>query len=155
MDAPDPEQLFEACATTLLSGGEPLLLAVSGGSDSMALLAAAVRWDRARVAVAHVHHGQRPSADADARLVEEQCGSLGVPCEVVHAPPDPTAAATRSETAARARRMTALAMVAQRRGINWIAAAHHRDDAHETLLLHCPAEGTSLPARACRAWSNG
>ena len=60
MSAPDPEHLFTACAEALLPAGAPLVLAVSGGSDSMALLAAGARWDRTRVVVAHVHHADVP-----------------------------------------------------------------------------------------------
>ena len=141
-DVPElaPEDLFASCATTLLASEDRLLLAVSGGSDSMGLLAAAIRWDRHRVAVVHVHHGLRASADEDSRLVRDVASQLELPFEIVNAPPSVTSdghdSHGKTETAARERRMAALSSVARRRAISWVATAHHREDALETMLLH-------------------
>ena len=60
-------------------------MAVSGGPDSVALLdvLCALRTPLALVlSVAHVHHGLRPEADAEAEAVERLCEQLGVPCHV-------------------------------------------------------------------------
>ena len=61
----------------LIRPGEPLLVLVSGGGDSVALLDVAVRL-KARVSVLHVNYGLREGADADETLVRELCERLGV-----------------------------------------------------------------------------
>ena len=64
-------------------GGGPLVLAVSGGPDSLGLLlAAAPVRGRAELVVAHFSHGLRPSADPRAaRLVKRVAASLGIAVE--------------------------------------------------------------------------
>ncbi|HEY4909177.1 MAG TPA: ATP-binding protein, partial [Methylomirabilota bacterium] len=69
----------------MLRGGERVLVAVSGGPDSVALLdvLCSLRTPLALVlSVAHVHHGLRPEADAEAEAVERLCEQLGVACHV-------------------------------------------------------------------------
>lgn len=130
-----PADLFAAVVASVLLPNEPLLLAVSGGSDSMALLAAAAFQRRARsLLVATVDHGLRTSAQAEVRLVAGVAGRYELPFVRLEAPPG--GAAGRGETDCRRRRHAALQELARRRGIACIAMAHHRDDAHETLLLH-------------------
>ncbi len=70
--------LHAASESGLIRPGEPLLVLVSGGGDSVALLDVAVRLD-ARVAALHVNYGLREGADADEALVRELCERLGVP----------------------------------------------------------------------------
>jgi len=114
-----------------------LLLGVSGGSDSMALLAAAHEAVPAgdRLLVAHVRHGLREDDAQDAELVADVCASLGRPCRILHAPPtDPSS--DRSETSARRRRMAALARAAREADAGWVLLAHHLDDDLQTSLLH-------------------
>lgn len=65
-----------------LAPGARLAVAISGGSDSVALLL--LLWRLAqrrglRLAVAHFHHGLRPEADADARMVGNLAARLGLP----------------------------------------------------------------------------
>ena len=62
--------------------GTPLLLAVSGGPDSMALLHGAARLGRWRVGVAHLDHGLRPDSAADASFVADAAGALNLPCTI-------------------------------------------------------------------------
>ncbi|NDC37515.1 MAG: hypothetical protein EBZ48_05630, partial [Proteobacteria bacterium] len=69
-----------------LTAGQTILLAVSGGADSMALLYAAADLKRAlrlRLFVGHINHGLRSSSSSDSDFVSESCGRVGVPCEVV------------------------------------------------------------------------
>lgn len=71
--------------------GEALVLAVSGGADSMALLefwarAGAPRFGN-RLHAVHVHHGLRDSADRDQALVAERCRALGIPLRVFRLDP--------------------------------------------------------------------
>ena len=66
--------------------GERVLCAVSGGADSMYLLARMLEESKARgfaVLCAHYHHGQRGAeADRDAAFVRDWCDQNGVPCFV-------------------------------------------------------------------------
>ena len=77
------EGLSSAAATGLLPRDSSILLAVSGGADSMALLYGAADvapqtgW---LLSVGHVHHGWRGrEADRDAAFVEEHARRLGLP----------------------------------------------------------------------------
>ncbi|HOM57578.1 MAG TPA: ATP-binding protein, partial [Candidatus Latescibacteria bacterium] len=72
----------------LLDPGASVLLAVSGGADSVALalvfhaLAAELHLS---LRIAHIHHGLRGrEADEDARWVAEFAAALDIPCDVVH-----------------------------------------------------------------------
>ena len=71
-----------AAAGSALGGG--VLVAVSGGADSVALLRlfCAVRTERSiHIHAAHLDHGMRgPAAREDARFVRALCEALGVPC---------------------------------------------------------------------------
>lgn len=119
-----------------------VLLGVSGGPDSVALLRSFVRvaaLGGPRPRVLHVHHGLRgEAADGDAEFVVDQCRSLGVPCEVTRVDTLSRAAVTGEslETAARELRLEALARAARESGAIAIALAHTLDDQAETVLLH-------------------
>src|SRR5215208_2008388 len=72
-------QIVERPVARLLARGEPLLLAVSGGRDSMALLAAVARvGPGARVAVATFDHGTGPAASRAVGVVAETAARLGL-----------------------------------------------------------------------------
>jgi tRNA(Ile)-lysidine synthase len=111
-----------------------VLLAVSGGSDSMALLACALRELPGRFTVVHVRHGLRVAGERDAAFVRAVCARLGLPFALLEAAPGP-ASPGRSETAARRRRLAALAEAARGLDARWILLAHHLDDDLETLVL--------------------
>ncbi len=70
--------LEAARASGLVLGGEPLLVMLSGGGDSVCLLDVALRLG-ARVRALHVNYGLREGADDDAAFVEQLCRRLGVP----------------------------------------------------------------------------
>jgi tRNA(Ile)-lysidine synthase len=65
----------------LVRAGEPLLVLVSGGGDSVCLLDVAIRLG-ARVAALHVNYGLRPGADEDETFVRALCARMGVPVHV-------------------------------------------------------------------------
>jgi len=125
----------------LLSAGQAVLVAVSGGCDSVALLEIlcqlAGQPERAwGLSVAHLNHRLRPDADADADFVRDLAGRHGLPCvvEAVDVAAIAAARAMSTETAARAARYEFLAQAAGRLGATAVATGHHADDNVETIL---------------------
>lgn len=128
-------------AHKMVDAGMRVLLAVSGGPDSMALLYIMKNLSERlgiNLTVAHLDHGLRPGSAAEADMVASNCQSLGIPL-----------ARTRIdvrrycrehglgiEAGAREVRHCWLAEVAAEIGAERIATAHHRDDQAETVLLH-------------------
>jgi tRNA(Ile)-lysidine synthase len=120
----------------------PLLAAVSGGSDSVALLHALLALGQ-RVGVAHVHHGLRGAeADRELGFVESLAARLGVPFRAERV--DARAPDGRSpEARARALRYAALERMRVAGGFACVLTAHHADDQAETVLLRA-LRGTGL-----------
>jgi len=121
--------------------GDRVLVAVSGGPDSVALLAALrllASELEITVLAAHLNHCLRPEADEEARFVTELCAAMETPLTVERADVmGMKKAAGRSlEDAAREVRYGFLECTAQRCGANRIALGHHRRDQAETVLLN-------------------
>jgi tRNA(Ile)-lysidine synthase len=115
-----------------------IVLAVSGGPDSMALMWLAVRWRRAlargpRLFAVTVDHGLRAESAAEAREVKLLARSLELPHRTMRW----TAAKPKAglPAAARAARYHLLAQAARVHGATHIFTAHTRDDQAETLLM--------------------
>jgi tRNA(Ile)-lysidine synthase len=133
----------------LLSPGATLLVGVSGGADSLALLHLLSGWRHRLKLTLHaatLDHGLRGAAGAaDAAFVEQYCQTIGVPCQRGYA--DVAAFAQENhlgvEAAARQVRYRFLAGAAQQVGADRIAVAHHADDQAETVLMHI-LRGTGL-----------
>ncbi|WP_454278359.1 tRNA lysidine(34) synthetase TilS [Sphingomonas sp. Marseille-Q8236] len=119
----------------------PLLLAVSGGPDSMAMLTLAAAAFPGKIAVATVDHGLRPEAADEVRMVAEHCAGLGVPHHGLH-PATPIAGAS-IQSQARDVRYALLAAQARALGAPVILTAHHADDQAETFLMRA-ARGAGL-----------
>lgn len=120
--------------------GETLVLALSGGPDSTALLDALALLRRPRgfrLLAAHLDHGLRPDSAADAAFCRTLCAQLEVPLQVGTA--DVRARERRErggiEQAGRRERYSFLRGVREREQAAAIALAHTRDDQAETLLL--------------------
>ena len=120
--------------------GETLLLGLSGGPDSVALLdaLALLRGPRGfRLVAAHLDHGLRAGSDADAAFCQRLCARLEVPLRTGSA--DVRGRAEREkgglEQAARRERYAFLRRLAAEEQAAAIAVAHTRDDQAETLLL--------------------
>jgi len=121
----------------LVRPGEHGLLAVSGGSDSTALLLLLHRLaGRLGLALSVVHfdHGLRPEAGADAAWVRALAGRLGLPC-VVRRHETLAARPSGRQAAARDWRRDECARLCGELGADWAATGHQHDDQQETLLL--------------------
>jgi tRNA(Ile)-lysidine synthetase-like protein len=117
---------------------QDVLVGVSGGADSIALLllcCAGALQESAHfnVVAAHVHHGLRKESDDEQKFVEELCESLGVQCISSRV----TVASDNGSLAAGARkvRYEALQTIAEKLGFNAVAVAHHAEDQLETMLM--------------------
>jgi tRNA(Ile)-lysidine synthase len=122
----------------MLRGGEGVLVAVSGGPDSVALLdvLCSLRAPLAlALSVAHVHHGLRPEADAEAEAVERLCARLGVACRVERVTVRRAPPWDGLEAESRRARHAALARAAHAVGAARIATGHTADDQAETVLM--------------------
>lgn len=124
----------------LCTPGDCLIVAVSGGADSVALLdlLATLPYYSFRLIVAHLNHLLRGSdSDADERFVQTLATHYGLPCEVSRVEVRTLAQTQRLslEEAGRLARYTFFEELRQRYGASAIAVAHHADDQAETLLL--------------------
>lgn len=139
------EALFENVRT--------VLVAVSGGPDSIALLHVLARLAPKfgiRVVAHGVDHGLREEAEAELALAESLAGSLDIPFDRTTVAVDPG-----SNLMARAReaRHEALKRAMTRAGAERIATGHHAEDRAETLLIRLlrgtgPLGLAVLPAKA-------
>ena len=131
----------------MIPPGRRILVAVSGGADSMCLLEVLRKLqERAQleIRVLHVHHGLRESAEDDLQYVAEYCKEAGIPFQAVRVDAAGYAAANglSVEEAARHLRYEALEKAAK----EWdtqadhsecrIAVAHHIEDQSETVLFN-------------------
>ncbi len=157
-----PRRAFRAL--DLLTGDKrPFGVAVSGGSDSTALLVLATDWGRragVRIAAATVDHGLRAEAAAEAQTVAALCADLGVP----HATLQWRRAARSGQAGqaeARRARHALLATWAREQNIPAIALGHTRDDRLETFLMRA-RQGSGwhglagpLPSGPSPVWPEG
>ncbi len=115
-----------------------LVLAVSGGPDSVALMWLAARWRRSlargpQLTVVTVDHGLRPEAAREAREVKRLAAELGLAHRTLRwRDAKPT---TGLPAAAREARYRLLAEAARKAGASHVLTAHTRDDQAETLLM--------------------
>ncbi|PIE84557.1 MAG: tRNA lysidine(34) synthetase TilS [Bacteroidia bacterium] len=130
----------------LFGAGDRLLLTVSGGRDSMALLSIAQRLRPCPLAVAHCNFGLRGAeSDADEELVRAYCAAHGL--RLHSARFDTLAHAERErqsvELAARSLRYAWFAQLVAEHGYTRVATAHHQMDQAETILMNM-ARGAGL-----------
>src|SRR5262245_51646105 len=131
-----------------------VVLAVSGGPDSVALLRAVMSLKQraggpGRLFVAHLHHGLQAAADEDQAWLEKLCRRWGIPIELGRADVATSAAEYGDglEAAARDARYEFLRATAEALGARWVAAGHTADDQVETVF-HRIVRGTGFAGLA-------
>lgn len=135
-----------------------VLVAVSGGADSVALLCGLRELqspNKLTLRAAHLNHQLRGvAADADAEWVQSLCQRLDVPCDVATAPVASQAEESRRglEETARETRYTFLRATAEQHRCEVVAVAHTADDQAETVLHHI-LRGTGLTGLRGMRWS--
>lgn len=130
----------------LFQGGESVLVALSGGPDSMTLLKVLLELSaeyRLELVAMHIDHGLRSESAVEAKLVQSWCVKLGIPCEIrridVHAQRQLTGESIQE--AARTLRYKVLHEAiesfadAEPRRTWRIAVGHTADDQAETVLF--------------------
>ncbi len=118
----------------LLGHASGILLGVSGGPDSMALLGLLASWAGCPpLAVATVDHQLRAEAADEARQVAAVCKVLQIPHATL--PWEGEKPTTGVQEAAREARYALLAHHARTLGFSHIVTAHHADDQAETVLM--------------------
>jgi tRNA(Ile)-lysidine synthase len=151
VERPAPVSETEAAALFAdLVEASGLVLAVSGGADSTALMFMAARWRAAlergpKLTVATIDHGLRPESAAEATAV----GRLAERLALVHRTlrwtgPKPV---TGVQNAARSARYHLLAAAAKEVGAGHVLTAHSLDDQAETVLMRL-AHGSGLAGLA-------
>lgn len=140
----------------MLDAGDRVLVAVSGGPDSIALLAVLSELapsSNVALEAAHYHHGLRPvESDRDAACAEEVARRLKIRFHLGFARPDGKAG--NIEERARLERYEFLRDLAARLGCRRVATGHTRDDQAETVLMRLlrgsgiDGLGGIVPARA-------
>jgi tRNA(Ile)-lysidine synthase len=114
--------------------GERVLVACSGGPDSVALaaiLASVAKTMELELVLGHVNHGLRPSAWQDEAVTLRVSAALGIPIKIVGLEP----LQKSDEASLRLARYEALAWLAREANAHVVATGHNAEDQTETLLL--------------------
>lgn len=129
-------QFFEEQAP--LAMGDSLVVAFSGGPDSLALLLALEELAstmRFSLVAAHVDHGADSGAKERAEAATALAREASVPIATLRAHPAASTSGGDHEADLRRRRYEALERFRQKVGARYVATAHHRQDQVETILL--------------------
>ncbi len=110
---------------------EPVLLALSGGRDSMCLLDLLIK-NNYNVIVAHVNHKKRLESEVEEQYIKNYCNKLNIPCEIAHykAPKEDNFQALAHDF-----RYDFFYSVAKKYKAKYILTAHQTNDLAETILL--------------------
>ncbi|WNO53968.1 tRNA lysidine(34) synthetase TilS [Stakelama saccharophila] len=126
---------FERALGRPVDRQEHVAIAVSGGPDSMALLALAASSFPGRTHAATVDHRLRPDAAAEARMVGDWCTGRGISHAVLVPSGDLSAQPSALQERARHARYALLESWAEAIGAGILATAHQADDQAETFLM--------------------
>ena len=129
----------------LLEQGDKVLVAISGGADSVALLIVLQKLGYNCEAIHCNFHLRGDESNRDEQFTRELCERLGVVLHTVHFDTKEYAQEKRIsiEMAAREQRYAAFEEYQVATGAKAIAVAHHRDDSAETILLNL-TRGTGI-----------
>lgn len=124
-----------------LDAEKSVLLAVSGGVDSLALFEMMVAYNKIRFAVAHVDHGWRASSAEEAAVLKAYVESKGVPFYLLTL--NPGELKGNLEDASRECRYAFFKELCEEKGFQGVMTAHHAEDQAETVLKRI-LEGANL-----------
>ena len=139
------KQFLKYCTEIGLESNAKILLALSGGIDSMALLYLLYESGFS-IEVAHCNFQLRGiDSEADEQFIRESCSALNIPVHVKRFDTDKQAKSEgiSIQMAARNIRYSWFEELRKECNLDWIATAHHRDDQVETILMNL-ARGTGL-----------
>lgn len=127
----------------LIESGDKIVLGVSGGPDSIAMLNILYNLKKENVFdidlyVAHINHGIRENAKLDEKFVREYCEERNIPCYVLNVNVVTLAAEEKRgvEETGRKIRYEFFDEVAEKVNANKIAIAHNQNDRVETIIMN-------------------
>lgn len=146
----DIAALIAAACGRPVGAADRIAVAVSGGPDSVALLALCVAAFPGRVTALTVDHGLRPQSAAEAALVAAQCAARGIAhATLIWADARPNA---NVQAAARMARYRLLGDWCVAHGATMLLTAHHADDQAETLLMRLNRASGNGGLAGIRPW---
>jgi tRNA(Ile)-lysidine synthase len=134
----------------ILNGEPHIAVAVSGGSDSMAMLRLAAVWadGKVKLTALTVNHGLRREASAEALQVEAWCADHSIDhCSLLWLGEKPK---TGVQAKARTARYDLMAEWCDANGVRWLITGHTQDDQAETVLMR--QRRTLTPASLAGIW---
>ena len=134
------------CSQSRIKSDQRVIIAVSGGKDSMALLHSMDKTaHRLNITIdaVHVNHHLRDDSYEDQALVEKTCMKLKINLIIDHLDPATKLKGESLEMWARKRRYRSLERIRKEINADWIFTAHHGNDQIETILLHL-SQGTGI-----------
>ncbi|MFO8001530.1 MAG: tRNA lysidine(34) synthetase TilS [Marinilabilia sp.] len=136
------KEVFDRCGVTT---GQTILVALSGGADSMTLLHVLLEMGYPCQAAHCNFHLRDQESDEDERFVLDFCMGRDVPIHVTHFDTSSEAAhrGISVEMAARELRYGWFSKLMEKNNLTWLATGHHGDDMIETFFLNL-ARGTGL-----------
>ena len=126
--------------------GQQIIIAVSGGKDSMTLLYSMCRIAdglNLKINAVHINHHLRDNSNNDQILVEKFCKQLKINFTLDHLNPATKLKGESPEAWARNHRYASLERTRKEIGADWIFTAHHGNDQIETILFHL-SQGTGI-----------
>lgn len=134
-------KVFKEQLQSIIQQGDHLIVAVSGGADSMALLHLLESHQESgnyTFEVAHVHHHLRAASDDEWIFVESYCQKHALAFHGIHLDVATAQAKSRKsmEAVAHELRLAALQEIVVKRQAKWLLLAHHANDRAETILMN-------------------
>ncbi|MBT3179695.1 MAG: tRNA lysidine(34) synthetase TilS [Candidatus Marinimicrobia bacterium] len=125
---------LELCSD--IKSGDGIIVAVSGGLDSMALLFLLNALDNFKLTIAHVNHNLRENSDKDELLVSDVCDDLNISFNAISLDPAKIKKGESIEQWGRNHRYTFFEDLSVNNNAKWIMTAHHANDQVETILMN-------------------